>query len=763
LPAVAIVTFDHLFRGIFWPESVFGVMSVSLLRSFEHFGWVVFEVTFLIWGITQGRRQIREMAGLAVELRGEHANLEERIRERTSELNESKQFLQDVLDSLPLEICIVDPCGHIIKTNAEWSGHAIGMGQPVQDSSISFLESCRHSKGQDSDQAFALANAVEEILKTGDGFYRSEYRVQIQHREGWYQVNATPLRRQFATFAVISSSDVSERVRAEQATRDQKDEADRLALVARYTDNAVAITDAEGCIEWVNDGFTRLSGYSMEEVLGRATGEFLEGEKTDPEVIDFMDSKYRQLQGFNVEIVNYAKSGKPYWISREVRPIRDGDGAVNRFIAIEMNITEKKEREMQLDMLKNAVDYCNDSMFLIDSQRRIIDVNLKATFSLEYEREELVGMLFDEVVDGEQSQINVNTYLRCGVSVMLEETHRTKSGKILPVEVSVTPVVHDGEQYCCIFARDVSERRKNEREREKLADELQIAARQAGMAEVATGVLHNVGNILNSVNVSAGVIKKRFEQSSVDRLEKLAEMTNKLEGDFVGFVNHDQRGPLIPQYIDRLAHAFRKEQQKVEQELSEMTENISHIKEVIAMQQSMAKSRGVIQKVALGDLINSAINANKSEIVGHNIRLVVDVPEKEILVQTDKHKVIMILVNLIKNARESVVDADNETPKISVMAVPRYENSQLDGVSIYVEDNGLGIPKERIDAIFQHGKTTKRYGHGFGLHSSANAAMQLNASLTAQSEGVGCGATFILALPVNSTAPSDPPTKQLVQ
>lgn len=116
-------------------------------------------------------------------------------------------------------------------------------------------------------------------------------------------------------------------------------EAEQLALVAQYTDNAVIITDEQGRIEWVNEGFTRISGYTFEEAIGLSPGKLLQGPETSKETVRFMHEAIARREGFDVEIINYHKNGKHYWLAIEVRPIVDHLGDVVRFIeAIQRNL-----------------------------------------------------------------------------------------------------------------------------------------------------------------------------------------------------------------------------------------------------------------------------------------------------------------------------------------------------------------------------------------------------------------------------------------
>ncbi len=130
------------------------------------------------------------------------------------------------------------------------------------------------------------------------------------------------------------------------------------------------------------------------------------------------------------------------------------------------------------------------------------------------------------------------------------------------------------------------------------------------------------------------------------------------------------------------------------------------------------------------------------------IREFADVPP----FNTDKHRVLQILVNLLRNAKHACQDSERTDKRLTV----RITN-EGDRIRVSVNDNGIGIPPENLTRIFNHGFTTKKDGHGFGLHSGALAATELGGSLTAHSDGAGCGATFTLELPVPAkTTPPGP-------
>jgi len=144
--------------------------------------------------------------------------------------------------------------------------------------------------------------------------------------------------------------EIAERRRAEEALRKTEVMARKLALVASRTDNAVIITDAKAEIEWVNEGFTRITGYALEEALGQTPGALLQGPETDPATVALMKERIRAGEGFRTEVLNYGKSGRKYWLAIEVQPIRDESGQLTNFMAVESDITERKRAERRMEV-----------------------------------------------------------------------------------------------------------------------------------------------------------------------------------------------------------------------------------------------------------------------------------------------------------------------------------------------------------------------------------------------------------------------------
>jgi signal transduction histidine kinase len=284
--------------------------------------------------------------------------------------------------------------------------------------------------------------------------------------------------------------------------------------------------------------------------------------------------------------------------------------------------------------------------------------------------------------------------------------------------------------------------RRRTAELERTHRKLMDTSHQAGMAEVATDVLHNVGNVLNSINVAATLIREKVSNSEISNLQKVADIITEHADDIGTFLTEDQQGKHIPAFLIEVSKALVDEQADNIDKLRSLAENVEHIKEIVKMQQSYAKISGVEVSASLAELIENAIQINTAALERHGIRLICDFDDIG-SVNIDKQKVLQILVNLINNAKYAMARNDERNRILTV----RIYKDNTDKVRIDVTDNGVGIPQENLTKIFTHGFTTKKDGHGFGLHSGALAAKELGGSLTVQSDGPGHGSTFTLELP----------------
>ncbi len=291
---------------------------------------------------------------------------------------------------------------------------------------------------------------------------------------------------------------------------------------------------------------------------------------------------------------------------------------------------------------------------------------------------------------------------------------------------------------------EIVTRQQAQADSEELHKQLMETSRLAGKAEVATNVLHNVGNVLNSVNVSCTLVANILRNSKSGGLAKAVSMLEEHKADLSAYTQTDPKGRLVLGYLGRLAEHLANEQSDGLKELSGLEKNIDHIKDIVAMQQGFARVSGVVENLNVTELVEDAMRMNLSSLSRHEI-LVVKEFSAAPRVTVEKHKVLQILVNLVRNAKQACNESRASDKRLTLRV------GQADGrVQISVADNGIGIPPENISRIFGHGFTTKKNGHGFGLHSGALAAKELGGSLKVHSDGAGRGAVFTLELPVGS-------------
>ncbi len=270
-------------------------------------------------------------------------------------------------------------------------------------------------------------------------------------------------------------------------------------------------------------------------------------------------------------------------------------------------------------------------------------------------------------------------------------------------------------------------------------------ARQMGMAEVATGVLHNVGNVLNSVGVTTSLIKKRVRESKVDVLARISDQFHEHRDDLVRFISSDDRGSKLPSLISSLSEHMIEEKETLLRELKILTEHVDLITNIVNLQQSSSKVGGMTEPVSIGELVSDAVQISQASLNQYDVEITFDFEDLPSIL-LDHHKVLQILINLIRNAEYALLFNDTGNKLILV----RVKKSDDQHIRIEVTDNGIGIPREDITMIFSHGFTTKKDGHGFGLHSGALDAKAMGGALSVHSDGPGTGATFTLELPFNT-------------
>lgn len=640
ITATMVVAADHLIRGILWPESVYGVLSAPLWRTFEHAGWVIFEVVFLIMAIRKSHREMHLVAERQAKLEALNESVEKTVAERTAQLTQENRERRD---------------------------------------------------------SQALYHSLVEQLPAG--IFRKD-------------------------------------------------------LAGRYV--------------FVNSWFCTLRGKKAADIVGKTPGELA------PAEIDLNQARLLRMgTDHHQDIIRTGKiiraleeyhgtNGEARHVQVIKTPVYDADGNIAGSQGILVDVTERKAAEAALAyeqyLLSSMLDNADEKMYFKDLQSRFIrcSTSMAKIFGVpspadlvgKSDRDFFAGAHADEAFKDEQKIIQTGEAMIGKV-----EMESWPDGRVTWVLSTKMPLRDQHGKIVGTFgvSRDITALKEAEAKLNEVHKQLLDASRQAGMAEVATSVLHNVGNVLNSANVSSLLIADKLRNSKVANAAKVAALIQEHQNDLGNFFTNDPRGKQVPEYLGKLAERLMAEQQDILNEVNSLVNNISHIKEIVVMQQGYAKASGILESLKATDLVEDALLMNGAAVSRHNIKIVREFGETPPIV-TDKHKVLQVLVNLIRNAKYACDDSGRAEKQITL----RVWNG--DGrVKIAVADNGVGIPGENLKRIFNHGFTTRKDGHGFGLHSGAIAAKELGGSLTVSSEGAGHGATFTLELPANGRDKHDEP------
>jgi PAS domain S-box-containing protein len=693
-------------------------------------------------------------------LAGEFNQMAERVAERTAELasvNEalqaenaerkrgeeslraSQQLIEGIINAIPVRVFWKDKNLVYLGCNAVFARDA-GFAEPKDligkdDYQMGWRDQAELYRAGDRQviESGCPSPLVEEPQTTPEGNTITLLTSKIPLRGPKGEVSGI----------IGTSMDVTERKRSEESLRLQT-----AALEAAA--NAIAITDHNGTIQSVNPAFTALTGYTAQEAVGQ-NPRFLKGGKKD-------NAFYRKLwqtissgQVWSGEMTNRRKDGRFYEEEMTITPLRNADGVVVRYIAIKQDITERKRVETEL---RRKEELLSESQRLGHIGSWFYDMTGSMYWSDEFYR--LCGVSPDTCTPSVESLLGLmHPDDRSAMQAWIAACVAGEKPSGLEFRISLADgtsrfilgegqAVHDAGNrltHMAGTAQDITERKVAETELAELHKQLIAASREAGMAEIATSVLHNVGNVLNSVNVSTGLVVESVKKSRASSLTRVVKLLQEHAHDLGAFITQDSRGQHVPAHLAQLAEHLRFEQEANVRELELLRRNVDHIKEIVAMQQNYASFGGVKEMINVANLVEDSLRINEGAIIRHEVEVIrefEDVPPLNV----EKHKILQILVNLLRNAKYACEDSGRTDKRLTV----RVANGG-GRVKISVIDNGIGIPPENLTRIFNHGFTTRKGGHGFGMHSGALAAKEMGGSLIVHSDGPGQGATFTLELP----------------
>lgn len=328
----------------------------------------------------------------------------------------------------------------------------------------------------------------------------------------------------------------------------------------------------------------------------------------------------------------------------------------------------------------------------------------------------------------------------------IEMAGRRSNNNEFPMEVVVSPMMLGDQRLRVCIVRDISQRKLAEQRLAFAQQQLLDAAHSAGMAEIATGVLHNIRNILNSVNMASSEIQRISRNSKIAGLCKANELLKANMGNIVEFFTSDKKGKLLPDYYFKVAVGLEQDMARISKEAGELGGKIDMIKEVINTQQKYAKIGSYSEKLSVQSVVSDAMIVQDASLRKWGVDITTRFHDN-LTATVNKSKLLQVITNILKNANEAMRENDllNKPKKLLI------ESGLLGKSHIYIKftDNGIGIARENLVRVFNHGFTTKVDGHGFGLHASANAMTEIGGKLEAHSDGEGHGATFTVTIPIN--------------
>ena len=518
----------------------------------------------------------------------------------------------------------------------------------------------------------------------------------------------------------------------------------------------IAFANRDGSYRHCNRAFCAMLGYSAGDLTGRSIASITAAEDL-PATAEGLERLWRgEITHLDIEKRYLRKDGTPLWV-RVTSSLSGGGAPPECTVEFLRDISARKRIAAELlqnqTLLATVIAELPLALLACDVDGRVTHYNRVAA--------RLWGISTDATgasrpaypitsqvfrADGKTPVPREQRALACALR---GENVTDLEHVVVTPEHAVRTVLSSGRQLigpggerlgAAVVSQDITERRHADQELEEVNKQLLLASRQAGMAEVATNVLHNVGNVLNSVNVSASLAAERIKKSKCAGLVRVAELLSA-QSDLATFMSGPQ-GQHLPAFLQELASELLAERDASVAELGALRANVEHIKEIVAMQQGHARRGGITDTLDMRTLVEDSLRMNEGAFSRHGVTIVRDFAEVP-LIQVDKHRVLQILVNVIRNAKYACAEMTGGEKRVTVRV-----RATPSSILVTVHDTGIGIPPENLERIFNHGFTTRADGHGFGLHSSALAAKEIGGSLQAASAGVGRGATFTLTLPL---------------
>jgi len=636
-------------------------------------------------------------------------------------LHTSEENFRSTFEQVAVGVANVSPEGIFLRVN---KGLCELLGYSEQELLQLDFQQITHPDDLETD-----LNLVRQVLDDEIPSYRMEKRyVRNDGEIVWANLTVSLVRdpngdpKHF--ISVVES--IQERKEAEASLEAYNRQIEKLSLVASKTQHSVVITDAEGRIEWVNEAFTKLTEYTLDDCLGKVPGSFLQGPNTDPQAIAFIRESLRNQQSIDTEIVNYSRSGHEYWICLKVDPVFSETGELTNFIATQVDITDRKRAEAvvarsqkQFDSLLKAdilgimtcrfdgtIEQANDELL------RIIGYTRE-----DFDRGEINWRNLTPEKWAEKDEEAIVQLRQTGTAKPWEKEYRRKDGRIVPVYLGVT-VFDEVNDLCLCFVLDAT-------------------------------------------------AQKRIE-ISLEAARQSAEAASRAKSDFLASMSHELRTPLngVIGMTELLANTDldTRQMQFVRACKSSGESLLALINDVLDFSKIEAGRLELDEhEFDLMNLLDDLMNVMGLRVSGKEIQMLYrfDHPTT-MLLRGDSHRLRQVLVNLIGNAIKFT-----ERGKISLRVEPLELTDTRVKLRFQVKDTGIGIPADRLDRLFKtftqvDSSITRTFGGtGLGLCICKSLVEAMGGELGVESiQGVGSEFWFTVELgrvPVDASRPVTSP------
>jgi two-component system, LuxR family, sensor kinase FixL len=589
---------------------------------------------------------------------------------------------------------------------------------------VLFNRACENATGYTFDELkgscfwdrLLLPEEVDKVKKVFGELSTGSF--QNEHTNFWVAKDNQRLRIHWKNTAVFGAdgsvryvigtgTDITEREYMEQVLREREAELRKLSFAMEQCPNTIIITDAEGRIEYVNPAFTKQSGYTFAEVRGKNPRFLKSGGTSDAEY----EKLWRAITTggeWRGVFHNRKKDGELYWEAAYVGPLRDVEGRVTHFLAIQENITEYRRLQ---ERFRRVFESAPNGMVMTDENGRIVLTNRQMEILFGYGRDELIGQPIELLVPKRLRDPHCAHRKRFRgerrprmMGVGRELHGRRKDGSEFPVEIGLSPLETE-ERLVLAAVVDVTARKEAENEAKRRLEELAHVSRVASIGEMASGLAHEINQPLTAIVSYADACRLMLESGREQKqvlLSSLEEISR--QGERAGDIIH-------------------------------------RLREFV--------TRGKLERrpVSVNDLVQDVLDMLGHELQSHDVDVRLHLAQSLPLVEADKVQIEQVIFNLVRNAIEAMEGSESGNRRLTIGT----GNMQVDGpgIEMFVRDTGKGLSPEASERLFDAFYSTKQKGMGLGL-SITRTIVNAHGGRIWASAGKDGGTIFRVVLPLSN-------------